>query len=148
MQIISPIYCSIAIAVFALSSTVRAQNVDLCAIARSPSQFCGKMITIRATTWHSVDGGGLESGQCRTVLSLQAPEKSKVPVPFKLRRDESWQTFTHYDAMSSELSGYPSPQPNYLVTATFRGLFACRRELTPWYFLVLESVSDVKVEPN
>jgi len=48
--------------------------------------------------------------------------------------------------MSTELSGYPSPQPNYSVTATFHGLVACKRKQNPWYFLVLESVSDVKVQ--
>ena len=125
---------------------MHAQGVDLCAVDRDPSQFCGKMITVRGTTWHGVDNGGLKNDRCQTALWWQTPEESRVRVRFKLKRDESWQTFTHYDAMSTDLSGYPSPQPNYSVTATFHGLVACKRKQIPWYFLVLESVSDVKVQ--
>jgi hypothetical protein len=147
MQIAS-VACSLAVALISLCPIAQAQDTDLCAIDRTVSQFCGKMITVRATTWHSVDGGGLENAQCRTVLSSRTPEDSGVHVRFKLKRDESWQTFTKYDAMSSELHYYPSTQPNYVVTATFHGQFVCDKKRRPWYFLVVESVSDVKVEPD
>lgn len=143
-----------------LCSSVQAQNVDLCAVDQNPSQFCGQLITIRGTTWHGVNNGGLKNDKCQTVVWWRTPENAGVHVRFKLKRDQSWRTFTHYDAMSSELGGGPTPspdpehapqptqQPNYRVTATFHGLFACKRQQIPWYFLVLESVSDVKVDPD
>gem|GEM_PF-5630142 len=104
------------------------------------------MVTVRASTWHGVDNGGLKNDQCQTVLGVRTPDNAGVPVRFKLRQDESWQTFTHYDSMSSELYGYPSSQPHYLVTATFHGQVVCKRKQRPWFFLVVESVSDVKAE--
>jgi len=152
---------ALAATILSSCSVAHAQDADLCAIDQNPSQFCGKMITVRGSTWHEQEGGGLKNDRCRTVLWWQTPEKSGIQVSFKLKRDESWQTFTHYDSMSWNLgSGNPLPgfaptpeslpvlPPHYLVTATFHGLFACRRKQTPWFFLVLESVSDVKVEAN
>jgi len=153
--------CALAVTILYSCSAAHAQDADLCAIDRDPSQFCGKMITVRATTWHGVDNGGLRNDQCQTALWWQTPEKSGVRVRFRLKQDESWQTFTHYDAMSTDLHGgplpgfaaspgslHPPPPPNYSVTATFHGLFVCKRKQIPWFFLVLESVSDVKAEPN
>jgi len=156
--------CSCALAFFSIYPLARSQEADLCAIDRNPSQFCGKMITVRGTTWHGLEHGGLRNDQCQTVVGWKTPEKSGVHVRFKLKRDDSWQTFTRYDAMSSDLRGGPLPLPwldlqrptqpptqpplHYQVTATFHGLFVCRRRQIPWYFLVLESVSDVKVAPD
>ena len=143
-----------------LCSVVQAQNVDLCAVDQNPSQSCGKFITVRGTTWHGVDNGGLKNDRCQTSVWWRTPEDVGVHVRFKLKRDESWRTFTHYDSMSSDLGGGPTrssdpehaPQPaqqlNYRVTATFHGLFVCKRQQIPWYFMVLESVSDVKVDPD
>jgi hypothetical protein len=153
MQIASLI-CSFVIVFLSLSSVVRAQNVDPCAIYQDPSQFCGKMITVRGTTGHFMEGGGLMNDRCRTGLSGRTPERAGVRVRFKLKRDESWQTFTHYDSMSWDLpvsvsvDGPRVSHPDYKVTATFHGLFACNRKRFPWYFLVVESVSDVKVEQD
>jgi hypothetical protein len=148
---------SFAVAVFCLCPIVHTQEVDLCAIDRNPSQFCGKMITVRGSTEQSF--GGLMNDRCETVLAPRTPENSGVRVRFKLKRDKSWQKFTHYDAMSTELRGGPLPEfaqspdsiespppPNYSVTATFHGLFVCKRKQIPWFFLVVESVSDVKAE--
>lgn len=158
MQIIS-LSCPFALAL--LCSVVQAQNVDLCTIDQNPSEFCGKLINVRATTWHGIDNGGLKNDQCQTPLEWRTPGSAGVHVRFKLKRDESWQTFTHYDAMSSDLGGGseswlaspqdpspPQPPPNYQVTATFHGLFVCKQRQRPWFFLVLESVSDVKVEQH
>jgi hypothetical protein len=153
MQIASLI-CSFVIVFLSLSSVARAQDVDLCAIDRHPAQFCGEMITVRGTTFHHMEGSGLKNDRCWTVLNPRTPESAGVRVRFKLKRDESWQTFTHYDSMSWDLpvsasvDGPSTTPPHYKVTATFHGLFACNRKQRPWYFLVVESVSDVKVEQD
>src|SRR6185312_13296537 len=109
MQIVSWTRASAFALLLSMCSLVQAQDANLCAIAKTPSQFCGKMITVRGTTWHGVDNGGLRNDQCRTGLGWKTPEKSGVHVRFKLKRDEAWQTFTHYDAMSTELRGGPGP---------------------------------------
>lgn len=150
---------SLVVAVLSICSLGHAQDVDLCAIDRDPSQFCGKMITVRATTWHGVHHYGLENEGCKTALGWRTPEQKGTRVHFKLKRDESWQTFTHYDAMSSDIHGGqlpdlsesleslpPPPPPNYLITTTFKGQLVCKRKQIPWFFLVVESVSDVKTE--
>jgi len=152
---------SLAAALLSLCSLAHTQQVDLCAIQRDPSQFCGKMITVRGTTWHGMESAGLDNDRCKTVLFPRPPEHSGQYVRFKLKRDESWQLFEHYDAMSSEIHfgtmqsfsptffddpPPPPPPPNYMVTATFHGELVCRRKQRPWFFLVVQSVSDVKVE--
>jgi hypothetical protein len=106
------------------------------------------MITLRATTWHGMESGGLENDRCKVPLHWRTPENAGIHVHFKLKRDESWQTFTHYDAMSSEVHSVPAPEPQYVVTATFHGLLVYKPKQKPWLFLVVESVSDVKVEPD
>jgi hypothetical protein len=131
-----------------ICSVAYGEGVDLCEILRTPSAFSGKMITVRATTWHGMENAGLKNDECKTPLHWRTPEDAGVRVQFKLKRDESWQTFTHYDAMSSEVHSFPSPEPQYLVTATFHGLLVYRPRQSPWLILVVESLSDVKVEPD
>ena len=137
--------CSLLAILLLIGSAANAQETDLCAIRRDPTKFCGKMISVRGTFWSGIESGGLRNESCETVLLPIAPENAGMHVPFTLKRDKAWQKFSRYSAVSSDLNGEPSENIHYDVTATFHGLFACNRNKIPWFFLVVESVSDVKV---
>jgi hypothetical protein len=144
--------CTFAAALLAESSVMYSQDVDLCALGRNPSQFSGKMITVRGTTLHGLENHGVSNDRCIIPLDLRAPEKAVVRVAFKLKQDDAWQTFVHYDAMSSDVRYGPESGPHYLVTATFHGLLVYKPPRKGSYFitliLIIESVSDVKVEQD
>jgi len=129
-----------------LCSLIYGQNIDPCDLDRYPARFNGKMISVRATTWHGTHNAGIKNNICKVPLDWRTPESAGVSVRFKLKRDDSWKTFAHYDAMSSELHTIPTVGPQYQVTATIHGLFIIMSRRSPRLLLVIESVSDVKIE--
>jgi len=122
---------------------------DLCVIAQHPWRFSGQMISFRATVWHGIEHHGMKTDNCDVLLDWRTPEKAPIKVPFKLKRNEDWEQFSKYSSMNSPIHTLPEVDPHFAVTATFRGLFFYKKQNGFLkLLLIIESVSNIKVEPD
>ena len=125
-------------------------NVDLCELKQTPTQFIGKMISVRGTQFHGWEYPDFYDGTCEVSLAILTPQETGQRVKFKLNDNEEWRKYQHFESLNPLHITDPSAK-QYKVTATFRGLIVyqkSRANLGTIHTLtmILQEVSDVTVE--